>query len=153
MPKENDWFCVKCGAWFDTTLATQRYNKKCPDCGGDIIETPYEGCACIMGTDDLEPEEVMEDIIENYAKPNPQYDPELWAKRRRGERIAKSEPVTFSKSKQEQQNTNVPRCPTCGSTNIARIGTAERGVSVGLFGLFSSKIGKTMKCKNCGYKW
>lgn len=48
---------------------------------------------------------------------------------------------------------NTPKCPTCGSTKVHKIGVMERGVSVGLFGLFSSKIGKTMKCNNCGYKW
>lgn len=46
-----------------------------------------------------------------------------------------------------------PKCPTCGSTNIKKISDLERGVSVGMWGLFSSKIGKTMKCNSCGHKW
>ena len=29
----------------------------------------------------------------------------------------------------------------------------KRWLSTGLFGLASSDVGKTMKCKNCGYKW
>lgn len=46
---------------------------------------------------------------------------------------------------------NKPKCPTCGSTNISKIGTFNRMISTGFFGLASGKIGKTMKCKNCGY--
>ena len=46
-----------------------------------------------------------------------------------------------------------PKCPTCGSTNIKDISTLNRAVSVGMFGLASSKIGKTKECKDCGYKW
>lgn len=48
---------------------------------------------------------------------------------------------------------NKPKCPTCGSTNIKKISGTKRFVSTGLFGLASSNIGKTMECKNCGYKW
>lgn len=48
---------------------------------------------------------------------------------------------------------NVPKCPTCGSTNIQKISGTKRWVTTGLFGLASSNVGKTMECKNCGYKW
>jgi hypothetical protein len=54
---------------------------------------------------------------------------------------------------QSLQQRNVPKCPTCGSTNISKIGTLNRIASVGFFGLASSKIGKTQKCNNCGYTW
>lgn len=46
-----------------------------------------------------------------------------------------------------------PKCPTCQSTNIKKMGGIERGVSIYAFGLFSKKINKTFKCKNCGYTW
>lgn len=48
---------------------------------------------------------------------------------------------------------NEPKCQTCGSTNIQKISATKRWGSTGLFGLASSNIGKTMCCKNCGYKW
>ena len=59
----------------------------------------------------------------------------------------------------EQQNNtkieekSVPKCPTCGSTNIQKISGTKRWLSTGLFGLASSDIGKNMCCKNCGHKW
>ena len=48
---------------------------------------------------------------------------------------------------------NEPKCPTCGSTNIKKMGGIERGASIAAFGLFSKKINKTFKCSNCGYTW
>ena len=47
----------------------------------------------------------------------------------------------------------VPKCPTCSSTDIRKISTGERMVSVGFLGLFSKKINKSFKCNKCGYTW
>lgn len=58
-----------------------------------------------------------------------------------------------SNTPQQQNFSNLPKCPTCQSTNVSKIGSLERGVSVVALGLMSGKIGKTMKCNNCGYKW
>lgn len=46
-----------------------------------------------------------------------------------------------------------PKCPHCQSTNIAKISTTERAVSVIGLGILSKKINKSFKCKNCGYTW
>lgn len=54
---------------------------------------------------------------------------------------------------QAQELLNKPKCPTCGSTNIKKIGGIERGASIAVFGIFSKKINKTFKCCNCGYTW
>lgn len=48
---------------------------------------------------------------------------------------------------------NKPKCPTCSSTNVQKIGPGERLASITLFGIFSDKINKTFKCNNCGYTW
>lgn len=48
---------------------------------------------------------------------------------------------------------NQPKCPTCGSTNVQRIGTGEKIVSGALWGLFSNKVHKSYKCNNCKYMW
>lgn len=48
---------------------------------------------------------------------------------------------------------NIPKCPTCGSTNIKKISGTKRFVSTGIFGLGSSNVGKSFECCNCGYKW
>ena len=53
----------------------------------------------------------------------------------------------------KEKKNNVPKCPNCGSSSIEKITGLNRAFSIGLFGLASSRIGKTMQCKNCGYKW
>ena len=65
--------------------------------------------------------------------------------------------INGSKSKEyyiDTSNTNKPvECQYCHSTNTSKIGTVNRAVSVGMFGLASSKIGKTHKCNDCGSTW
>lgn len=60
---------------------------------------------------------------------------------------------TVQANAQAQELLNKPHCPTCGSTNIKKIGGIERGASIAAFGIFSKKINKTFKCGNCGYTW
>lgn len=52
----------------------------------------------------------------------------------------------FEKQRQE----NLVHCPYCNSTDIKKITGTERAVSVGMLGLFSKKLNKSFKCKNCG---
>lgn len=47
----------------------------------------------------------------------------------------------------------LPKCPTCNSPDVEKIGGLERGVSVFTIGIFSKKINKSYKCNNCGYMW
>ena len=90
-----------------------------------------------FGKDNLPPlfeETVKEDKkIYEYIKKQREWD----EKQRR----------TYSKPKP------TPKCPTCGSTNVSKIGFVERSVSVGFLGLFSNKINKSYKCKDCGCTW
>ena len=41
------------------------------------------------------------------------------------------------------------KCPYCQSTNVKKISTANRAVSVGMVGVASGKIGKEWHCNNC----
>ncbi len=46
-----------------------------------------------------------------------------------------------------------PRCPHCGSTDIEKISTSSRELSVAISGLASGMIGKQYKCKKCRHMW
>ena len=48
---------------------------------------------------------------------------------------------------------NIPKCPTCGSTNIEKISTGSKMVGAAMLGILSSDVRNTMHCKNCGAKW
>lgn len=63
--------------------------------------------------------------------------------------------IRSQEKEQERQSQEqyVPKCPTCGSPDIQKISGTKRWVTTGLFGVASGDLGKTMVCKNCGYKW
>lgn len=48
----------------------------------------------------------------------------------------------------------IPKCPTCGSTALEKIGTTSKVMPLLLFGFYGAgNITKSFKCKSCGYKW
>ena len=48
---------------------------------------------------------------------------------------------------------HLPKCPTCGSTDVDKISLSRKAFGGAMFGLFSSDVRNTMHCKNCGAKW
>ena len=59
----------------------------------------------------------------------------------------------FQDAYDEVYGTKKIKCPTCGSTNTEKISALSKGVSVGLFGIFSQKVKHQFKCNSCGYEW
>lgn len=57
-------------------------------------------------------------------------------------------------NKTVQQNdcqiSNQVKCPFCQSTDVHKITGTERVTSIVGLGIFSKKINKSFKCKNCG---
>ena len=82
--------------------------------------------------------------IYEYNEQKSQQEYEVLQRRAQQKRI--------EKERIEKQQ-NIPKCPTCGSTNIEKISTAKKAIGFVAVGVFSSNFGKTMHCKNCGYKW
>lgn len=64
--------------------------------------------------------------------------------------IVSYDPLQEKNSPQQQK---IPKCPTCGSTNIRKISGTKKTVSIIGFGILSNNIGKTFECLNCKYKW
>lgn len=58
--------------------------------------------------------------------------------------------VVEQKQQRPIQPTNQVTCPFCQSNNIHKISGTERAVSIVGLGIFSKKINKSFKCKNCG---
>ena len=133
----------------------------CLQCGKEVSDNTITTCPfsnCI----DLLDKNSYDSIILNYknasnsAKQMFYYDPTFI-------KMMSYHPDLFKRElpKQTYHNTasshptpqNVPKCPTCGSTNVEKISTAQKAFGFALVGLFSSNLGKTMHCKNCGFKW
>lgn len=124
--------------------------KYCPHCGNVQEYESLENCLLCntkMVTTDIpydfmewttNEEEVKNRIYKKYGvKYKKEYDPHALEK------------LAQAKEKEEY----IPRCPTCQSPDVEKLSTATKIVSTGFFGLGSKTVGKTYKCKNCGYYW
>lgn len=52
-----------------------------------------------------------------------------------------------------KESSNIPKCPTCSSTNITRISTTAKVTNAVMFGLLGNKRKKTFHCNSCKYEW
>ena len=79
--------------------------------------------------------------------------PEQYKKRELDRIRAKVTLEELQKEEDMKRASLMPHCPYCNSTRIEKISTANRLVSVEMFGLASGKIAKQYKCKDCKHMW
>ena len=134
-------YCPKCG----NVTFIETKNEKCNCCNTSLLPTPYTMNEYLFGNSiDVN---IDKKIFNEYIQDNSQFDEELYRSRINKEKLLQQ----ASLDKQREQNK--PKCPTCGSTNVKHISKLNRAVSIGVLGLFSSKIGKNYECLNCKSKW
>ena len=134
-------YCPKCGS----QGIYENGNEICQYCGTKELPTKYDWDKWLFGGE--YPNNLDEIIFNEYIKDNPLFDESIYEQREGKEKLLQQA------SLDKQQEQNIPKCPTCGSTNVKHISTLNRAVSIGVFGLFSSKIGKNYECLNCKMKW
>ena len=140
-----DWkiqCCPKCGS---IKMLNFEWEKDCSYCGYQLQDTEYYFTESV-DHGNLKPE-IRKAIFEKYIKNSPLYSEESVKDREEKE---SRERVNLPSSNTPK---NTPKCPTCGSTNIEKISTTKKAVGFVAVGIFSSNFGKTMRCKQCGYKW
>lgn len=95
--------------------------------------------------------ELTEAIYQEYVYNSPLYDEDDFNARKKREEQIHEESLFSSRPKEA----NIPKCPTCGSTNIRKITATEKAAGVVIFGLFSNKRKYQFECQNpkCKYKW
>lgn len=107
-----------------------------------------EAVKCIKDHFDCD-EEIANQVFNEYKK-------QIYAECKRIENESRSsltpEQIAHNNAVAKEWQ-NKPKCPTCSSTNVQKIGTGERMASVAVLGIFSKKINKSFKCKSCGYTW
>ena len=147
--KNNIWFCEKCQIHYFPDFDNYETNKQCPNCNSELVETnvSYEKYKELPKT--KRGKECRRKYPKMFIK-CPKCKTQLIK--------ISTEDKNFNKTLQEihkysEQETNVPKCPTCGSTNVNKISGAKKAAGFITVGVFSSNFGKTMECKNCGYKW
>jgi len=121
-------FCSKCGV---VTLGNKYLEEECWVCGSKLIPVPtkYIQENEILTNKELANKKVT--LIEELVKTSPEFDQYLFDHR---EEISAKKNAAFDaamahgKAILEEQN-RVPKCPSCGSSNISKIGILGRAVS------------------------
>ena len=149
-------YCKKCGRIVMDA-------KKCDVCKSFTYEVPEQ--YWLNGHDFLLNPKLKDQFIEECIKSSPEFDQELFDNRDaiRAQKSAKYEQaMNIGNAIRKGANPkiafrnggqNMPKCPTCGSTNVEKIPVGKKVVGGAMFGLFSSNVRNTMCCRNCGYKW
>ena len=143
-------YCKKCGR---IILFIIEDKLECDCCHSKVSPVPDE---FLVGESKMViNKNLKQQFINEYIKTSPEFDQYLFDHR---DEILTKQSAEFDakmahgKATLEEQS-RVPKCPTCQSTNIRKMGGIERGASIYAFGIFSKKVNKTFKCQNCGYTW
>ena len=127
-------YCDKCGA-FQQAWTNNSNGLYCAVCGeGQIKPVPKEYTTLQIGTTIDKNKE--QEFIEKYIKSSSNFDQYLFDHKNEI-REEKNRPIRAA-LEANKVTYNQPKCPYCGSTNISKIITLNRAVSVGLLGLASS---------------
>lgn len=141
-------YCKKCGR-----VLSHPNGENCSFCKSVLYPVPEK--YWLDGLDFLISNESKALLREELVKTSPEFDQYLFD--HRDEILAKQSTEFNAKMAHGkavlEEASRVPKCPTCQSTNIRKMGGVERGASIAAFGIFSKKINKTFKCGNCGYTW
>lgn len=144
-------YCKKCGR-----IVQEEYNnseQKCDYCNNDLEYIPKQfliGKRRIAINDELK-----DQFINEYIKSSPEFDQYLFEHREEdmfNKRISDRAKLAHGASILEEQS-KVPKCPTCGSTRVKKISTTSKVAGAAMFGLFSKTARSQFRCKQCGYTW
>lgn len=149
------YYCTKCGKPLHV------YNNKIPNDESCIcccqtyekLPIPDKYIMYISGVVPAFNYDLTEEFVNEVLKNTPNFDESLSWFKRKDELVQKFSNDWRTIKTVQQQASNIPKCPTCQSTNIRKMGGIERGASIWTFGLFSKKINKTFKCNQCGFTW
>lgn len=137
-------YCPKCG---NIEMWQPELVPVCEYCKSELIATEYT-LKDVIERGDVKPE-IRKAIFEKYIKDNPVYSEE--AVKDREEKESRERLNLPSSYKPKQQN--IPKCPTCGSTNVHPISAGKKAVGFLTVGVFSKNFGKSYECENCKYRW
>lgn len=149
-------YCDKCGWTWQRDIMHEKDGiyGNCEICGNVLKPVPdnyFENPKFKL----VLSKEMKQKLIEDLVKTSPNFDQYYFdnAINIKGQKDeAFNAKIAHGKAILQETN-RVPKCPTCQSTNIRKMGGVERGASIWAFGLFSKKINKTFKCNQCGFTW
>lgn len=175
--------CTKCGSVFGNPEALAHINGTCNACQNKLLEIDintdeYLKTLCPSGKNyKYTIEEINKktkecwrfkaQIFEQYIEPLGQLDTSLTAYKLNVEKygrptddieeihqqIREKAIYELHEGRRKREEENLPKCPTCSSTNIEKISSFDKAAGAVMFGLFSKTAKSQFKCRNCGYKW
>lgn len=119
--------------------------KKCNECGGDFIDIDFPAPDLRILTQVSQDVNFIEAMIKLRQDDIIEYESRMSQFRTQVQQQEQANKAAEEKSK--------PHCPTCGSTNIAKISGTSKAASVALWGIFSQKVKKQWHCNSCKYEW
>ena len=143
--------CKSCGAI--------SFNKEdiCPVCNIPLITVPFFTGRKIDNLGGEDRDKYIEEITGQKLNPimvqkRKDYLKKIYKEQKEilQKRIRKSEESRINEYQQKYLAEHNIHCPYCNSSNVTKIGTVNRAVSVGMFGIASKKLGKQWHCNNCG---
>ena len=143
--------CKSCGAI--------SFNKEdiCPVCNIPLITVPFFTGRKIDNLGGEDRDKYIEEITGQKLNPimvqkRKDYLKKIYKEQKEilQKRIRKSEESRINEYQQKYLAEHNIHCPYCNSSNVTKISTVNRAVSVGMFGLASKKLGKQWHCNSCG---
>lgn len=150
-----------CVYGYNILVSTTRKDQQCPydDCkyyengsdyslvDVDITEEDFKTIMCVSN------DCAFIDAMINLKQTEPiEYGMKMAQIRPAAEQAQKAIDAAWNK-KVEEANAPIPKCPTCGSTNLKKISTTSKAVNTAIWGLLGTKRHKTYHCNDCGYEW
>ena len=143
--------CKSCGAI--------SFNKEdiCPVCNIPLITVPFFTGRKIDNLGGEDRDKYIEEITGQKLNPimvqkRKDYLKKIYKEQKEilQKRIRKSEESRINEYQQKYLAEHNIHCPYCNSSNVTKISTVNRAVSVGMFGIASKKLGKQLHCNSCG---
>ena len=157
--------CPQCGFNFNDKEKMKEINKiyLCPICGNGLSKTNAENenytckyCDSQLMKTDINMSEYMN--LCEYDKFNKKENTKTLAQKYGEDQFSEEayedriRTVKRENSARQPTKPSSPQitCPYCHSTNTKKISAVSRAGSIGLFGIFSKKVGKQWHCNSCG---
>lgn len=151
--KLNLQYCENCKLHYFPDIENNSIPNKCNICGGNLIDTKisYEEYKKLPKTKRCPKcKRKYPKLFIKCSKCNVQLIKLSTENKRLDKQVEEIRKQTQESHSSQQ---NIPKCPTCGSTDIKKLSTTSKVLGVGLLGLASKTVGKTYKCNKCGCYW
>lgn len=132
--------CKKCGRYAGSCSPDSKIHGG--NCGGELIDTGISHDELMVIRKISSGNDFLNAMIELRKNDIIEYN------------LKMSQFRTQVNQQKQQQENNVPKCPTCGSTNLKKISGLSKAGSVALCGVFAAgRTSKTWHCNKCGAEW